>query len=85
MHRVYIDLMVSTGDIQRAVFFIIGLVSIVLTAVFRSAELISILLDYYPWLEGFDIKWATTVYDLVAFISLVIVVFLSEAKGIPEL
>lgn len=85
MHRVYVDLMVSTGDIQRAIFFVIGLLSIALTAVFRNAGLISVFLDYYPWLEVFDIKSAPTVYGIVALISLVIVVFLRETKGLPEL
>jgi hypothetical protein len=77
--------MVSTTDIQRAVFFVIGLVSIALTAVFRNSGLSSVFLDYYPWLEVFDIKSAKTVYGLLTLISLVIVVFLGETKAIPEL
>jgi FlaA1/EpsC-like NDP-sugar epimerase len=81
---VYIDLMVSTADFQQAVFFVIGLVSIALTAVFRSSGLYNALSDYYPWLEIFNIKSATTVYGLVAFISIMIMVFLRETKSLPR-
>ena len=72
--------MVSVRDIQIIVFSLITLFSLFLTAVFRRASYIDGLLVEMPWLESFNIPWASSVYGLVALCSIVIVVFIQQTK-----
>jgi len=72
--------MASVQDIQIAVFSIIGLISIILAALFRGERYVDDLFVAFPWLEGFKVPWAISVYGLIALSSILVVVFLQQSR-----
>jgi len=72
--------MVSVRDVQIAVFSLVTLFSLFLAAVFRRIRFVEDLMMDMPWLDSFNIQWASSIYGIVALFSMLVVVFLQQTK-----
>jgi hypothetical protein len=76
--------MVSTGDIQRAVFSGVFLTSLFFLSFITKRGNSIDMTPYFPWLASYEKPWISLGLGIVALSSLLIVVFLQTSKSVPQ-
>ena len=84
MHSVYVDLMVSTGDIQRAVFSGVFLKSLFFLSFITKRGNSIDMTPYFPWLANYEKSWISLGLGIVALGSFLGVVFLQTSENVSS-